>query len=72
MESWIDNYFIHQREQIIPWKLKCHNFCFNIKPFSKELKEVIDFTYKEVFNIDNFSEIYYQSIKSMKTIYQNW
>lgn len=65
METFIDNYMIKTKEQIIPYKFKLYNYCFDLTPFSKELEEVIDYTFKETFGITNFSKYYYKSLKDM-------
>lgn len=70
MESYFDNYLLTVRDGINPHKFKCHNFCFNVDSFDKELIEVIDFTYKEVFGISNFHNYYLTSIKQMKLFYR--
>lgn len=69
-ETLIDNYFVQERNHIKPWKFNVIDFCFDLKPFSDNLKEVIDFTYREVFNISNFSQYYEKSLKQMKFFYQ--
>ena len=70
LETYIDNYLIRTRMGIKPNKFKCYNYCFNIKEFDKELIEVIDFTYKEVYGIKNFHKYYLKSIKQMKMFYR--
>ena len=65
MENFIDNYMIKQKENITPYNFKFYDFCFDLTPFSKELEEVINYTFKETFNIENFSTYYYKSLKSM-------
>lgn len=70
VETYIDNYMVAIKENIKPNKFKCYKFCFNNKNLNKELIEVIDFTYKEVFGIDNFSKYYIKSIKQMKFFYR--
>ena len=70
LETYIDNYMVSIRENIKPNKFKCHKFCFNTFEFDKDLIEVIDFTYKEVFGIDNFSKYYLKSIKQMRFFYK--
>ena len=65
METFIDNYMIKQKENINPYNFKFYNFTFDLTPFSKELKEVIDYAFKETFNFDNFSTYYYKSLKDM-------
>lgn len=69
-ESLIDNYLVALREDMDPWKFNAYNYCFDTREFSKELKEVIDFTYKEVFKATNFSEKYEKSIKDMYLFYK--
>lgn len=70
IETYIDNYMVSIKEKIKPSKFKCHKFCFNIKEFDKDLIEVIDFTYKEVYGIEHFSKYYLKAIKQMKFFYK--
>lgn len=70
VETYIDNYMVAIKENIKSNKFKCHKFCFNVKDFDKDLIEVIDFTYKEVYGIENFSKYYLKSIKQMKVFYK--
>lgn len=72
LETYIDNYFIIIREGIKPNKFKNYNYCFNIKELDKDLIEVMDFTYKQVFGLDNFHKYYLQSIKQMKHFYKTF
>ena len=65
METFIDNYMIKQRENIIPYGFKFYDFIFDLRPFSKELIEVIDYAFKETYNFKNFSKYYYHSLKDM-------
>ncbi len=69
MESYFDNYLLTIREGINPHKFKCHQFCFNVDSFNKELIEVMDFTYKEVFGINDFHKYYLTASKQMKFFY---
>lgn len=69
MENYFDSYFVLNKDNINPRKFKCHKYCFNIGGFSKPLIEVIDFTYKEAFGINNFHKYYLKSIKQMKKFY---
>ncbi len=66
MEMLIDNYFIQERNKIKPWKFDVTSFCFQLSPLSSELKEVLDFTYKEVFGIPNISSYYETALKQMR------
>lgn len=70
LESYFDNYLLRIRRGIKPHKFKCHKYCFNVEDFSKELIEVMDFTYKEVFGVHNFHEYYFKSSKQMKFFYR--
>ena len=65
MENFIDNYMIKQKENIHPYNFKFYDFIFDLKPFSKELIEVIDYAFKETFNFNDFSKYYYKSLKDM-------
>lgn len=70
MESYFDNYLLTIREGMNPHKFKCYQFCFNVDSFDKELIEVMDFTYQEVFHIHNFHEYYFKAMKQMKFFYR--
>lgn len=70
MESYFDNYLLTIRNGINPHKFKCHQFCFNVDSFNPELIEVMNFTYKEVFNFHNFNDYYLTSLKQMKFFYK--
>jgi len=65
METTIDKYMIKIREGIIPYKYKHYNKCIKPFRFSKDLIEVINFCYKETYNIKNMHKFYYNSIKDM-------
>lgn len=69
-ETLIDNYFVEERTHKKAWKFDCDAFCFELSSFSSELKEVIDFTYKEVFHIPNMSTYYEKSLKQMKFFFK--
>ncbi len=70
IELYLDCYMIFQREQIPAHEFKLYNFCFNINKFDDKFKKLLDKTTKEVYNFDNFSNIYYKSIKQMKWIFK--
>lgn len=70
MESYFDNYLLTIRDGINPHKFKCYNYCFNVKEFDKDLIEVMDFTYKEVFRIQDFHKYYLTASKQMKFFYR--
>ena len=69
---YLDNYLISINENINPYNFKCYDFCFNLGDVDKDFIEVINFTYKEVFNIDDFYNSYYvNSVSNMKKYYKN-
>lgn len=70
MESYFDNYLLTIRNGINPHKFKCYNYCFNVKEFDRDLIEVMDFTYKEVFGIQDFHKYYLTASKQMKFFYR--
>lgn len=70
LENFFDNYLVKTKEGILPWKFPCHEFCFNVENFSDTLTEVINFTYKEVFGIQNMSKFYFKAIVQMKNFYR--
>ncbi len=70
MESYFDNYLLRLRKGINPHQFKCYQFCFNVDFLSKDLIEVMDFTYKEVFHIEKFHKYYWKSTKQMKFFYR--
>jgi len=70
MEVHLDCYMIFQKEQIPAKNFKLHNFCFNIKQMDNKFKELLDDICKSVYSIDNFSHVYYKSLKQMKNIYR--
>ena len=69
LENYFDNYLVKLREGIKARKFKCHKFCFSVDNIGKDLKDVIDFTHKEVFNIDSFSKIYIRAWRQNKTYF---
>jgi len=70
MESYFDNYLVMIRENMKPQKFKCHNFCFNVNNIGDGLKEVIDFTYREVWGVDHFHTYYLTAIRQMRFFYR--
>lgn len=65
METYIDNYMLKKRNVNIN-TFKIQDFCFDTKPFSKELISTINYSFKNTFNIDNMSKKYYKSLNQMK------
>lgn len=70
LENYFDNYMLRIRKGINPYKFKCYDFCFNIDSFNKDLIEVMDFTYKEVFGINDFHKYYLKASKKTKKFYK--
>lgn len=66
METYIDNYLIKKREGRNPYTFPITKFCFDLKPFSQEMQNCIQYSFKEVFHIDYMHLIYYQSLKDMR------
>lgn len=69
MELYLDKYFIKLRKKTNPHKYPFYND-LSTAPLSDGLKEVIDLTFKETFNVNNMSKFYYKAIKDMKNLYR--
>lgn len=65
MELFIDNDMVRRREKMNPYRFAISNFCFDMKPFSKNLNLVIDYSFKKTFSLQHMSYIYYKSLKQM-------
>ncbi len=70
VESMLDNYLVALKEHIPPKNFRADLFCFENVSFSPTLKEVIDFTFKEVFDVHNMTKFYTRSIHDMKQFYR--
>ena len=70
METYIDKYLISIREKITPYKYKHYKEIFNYNEFTKELSDVINFSFKETFNTTNFAKEYNLSLKRMKLAFK--
>ena len=66
METFIDNDMIKRRLKTNPYKFDITGFCFDIGPFSKSLKQTIDYAFYNTFKLRDMSSIYYKSLKQMK------
>lgn len=62
MESYLDNYMLEKHKIT---KINLKNFCFSLKPFTKELNEVISYSFRKTYDIDNMDKIYLSSLKQM-------
>ncbi len=69
-ETAIDEYLIETREKYPSWKYKHYDLLFKKNTYSKELLDVINFSFKETYNIDDFSTILKKSTKNMKLAYR--
>lgn len=70
IKNSIDNYIISLKTNDKYYKFKGYNYSFNVSYLDKDLIEILNFVYKEVFDIDNYSKIYLNSIKKMKRFYK--
>lgn len=69
-ETAFDQHLIALREKTIPKNYHHYKLLkFNGNP-SKSLLEVINFTFKETFNISNFTNEYFISVKKMKFFFK--
>ncbi len=67
METFIDNDMVRRRNKTNPYEFPLEKFCFETSKFSRNLEDVINYTFKKTFNIDNMAKIYYKSLKQMRT-----
>ena len=67
MEKFIDNDLIKRRENCDPYTFRLDKYCFNNRPFSKDLNNILNITFDKTFNIKNIDKIYFKSLKQMKT-----
>lgn len=70
METFLDNYMLFQREGMTPYHIRSDKFCFTIKRFDDPLQEVIDYAFKETFDINHMSKFYQNSINQMRHFYK--
>ena len=66
MEIFLDNTLISERKNKNYKKFNISTYCFDLRKFSKELNDTIDYTFNKTFKIKNMSTIYYTSLKQMK------
>ena len=66
METFIDNDMIRRREKINPYQFDLGSFCFQLDPFSDELKQAIETSFDNTYHMKNMDSIYYKSLKQMK------
>ena len=70
-ENLIDQYLIKNREKCYPYKTKEYFKLFESRSFSKELIEVMNFSFKETFGIDNYYSKWKKSVKNMGIIFKH-
>lgn len=66
METFLDNDMIRRREVGNPYRFPIGKFCFNLKPFSSDLKQGLNYCFFKTFNVKNMGKIYFSSLKQMK------
>lgn len=66
METYFDKYLIKIKDNKLPHKYKHYKEILMVPSFSKNLKDVIDFSFKETFKVNNFNKILTSSMKTMK------
>ncbi len=67
METFLDNDIIRRRLKKNPYTFDIAKYCFSIKPFSNELNHAINYSFYNTFKIRGMSDIYYKSLKQMRT-----
>lgn len=69
MEAYLDAYLIKERFNINPGKFKSNKYALKPHKFSKELKNVIDYTFNETYNYKNAGKKYELAIHNMSFLY---
>ena len=69
-ENLIDQYFIKIKEKCKPYLSKSYYKIFNFEKPSKELIEVINFSFKETFGIDDYYKKWKKSVENMKICFK--
>ena len=70
IEYRIDSYFIQEKLKENPLFFKPHQYIFQVKSFSKELKNCIDFSIEETYHLKNSSQLYEKSIWYMQKFFR--
>ena len=58
METFIDNDMIRRRYKTNPYKFNFSKFCFDIKPFSNNLNQTINYTFYNTFKATLFNKLH--------------
>lgn len=66
METFFDNDMINRRYKTNPYKFDFISFCFDTKPFSEKLNQLIQKSFYQTFQVEKMDKIYYKSLKQMK------
>lgn len=66
METFIDNDLVSRRYKINPYYFDIASFCFQLNPFSSDLKKAIQVSFYDTFHWEKMDSIYYKSLKQMK------
>lgn len=69
LETYLDNYMIKEKENINYKKFKIHEFCFNLKE-NKDIINLLNYSFKKVYNKDNIGNYYFLALKDMKTFFK--
>lgn len=69
METYLDSYMINMKENMEPGKFKSHKYCLEPYKFSKELNDVIDYSFYSTFNLKKANKYYRQGIRRMHYLY---
>ena len=66
IETFFDMDMVKRRLNVNPYRFNFGKFCFDLRPFSNDLKKVIDYTFDQTFHLKKMPSIYYRSLKQMK------
>ena len=70
IESYIDAYMINKNENINPRKFKIQKFCFNYNKISKDLSNMIDYSFSNTYGFNKLSFYFKQGLFNMKYSYR--
>lgn len=66
MEHFLDNDMIKRRTKQNPYRFPIRKYCFDLYPFSNNLKDTINYSFKKTYNQENMSRKYYKSLRKMR------
>lgn len=67
MEAYFDMDMVQRRLQMNPYHYRFTEYCFDTRPFSEPLKRTIYDVFYHTFGVKDMDQIYYKSLKQMKT-----